>query len=183
MNKIFYTDGSSKGNPGPGGWGALELNISTSQTMGEYIDRYTLIQYHNEQCSDTTNNREELKAILYVAQLAAEDPDNEYIIYTDSLYCVNTINNWMYTWAKNDWLNSKKKPAENLDLIQPLWKLFSTPFFNAQVKKVQGHSNIIGNELADCLATNKMTKFEQIIKDNHIYNAQANNVIIKEWNF
>lgn len=168
MNKIFYTDGSSKGNPGPGGYGVIELNTCLSQTMMEYVERHTLVQCHREDCPETTNNREELKAILYVAELAAADPDNEYIIYTDSLYCVNTINNWMYGWAKNNWLNSKKKPAENLDLIKPLWKLFNSPFFNAQVKKIPGHSNVIGNELADRLATGKIEEFKMLLTTNNI---------------
>lgn len=168
MYRIFYTDGSSRRNPGPGGYGVVELNTAYSQTIMEYIERTTLVQCHREDCPKTTNNREELKAILYVAQLAAKDPDNEYIIYTDSLYCVNTINEWMWTWAKNNWMNSKKKLAENLDLIQPLWKLFNIPFFNAQVKKVPGHADVIGNELADRLATGKIEEFKELLNCNSI---------------
>lgn len=168
MKKLFYTDGSSKGNPGPGGFGVVELNIYDSQTYDNYIKRITLVQCHREDCPNTTNNREELKAILYVVELAAKDPDNKYFIYTDSMYCVNIINNWMWNWAKNDWLTSKKKPVENLDLIKPLWKYFNTPFFNVVVSKVPGHQGEIGNELADKLAIGDIKSFKTLLSSNLI---------------
>lgn len=162
MNKIWYTDGACSGNPGSGGCAAIEF------------DNNIITNIYYEFSSDTTNNREELKAILYVVKLAAEDPSNEYIIYTDSMYCVNTINDWMFTWVNNDWKNSKNEIIKNLDLIEQLWKLFKTPFFNVELKKVPGHSNIIGNELVDLLAKNKLDKFYNLIKINKINNLYGN---------
>lgn len=168
MNRIFYVDGSCKGNPGSGGFGVVELNTCYSQTLTGYIERTTLVFCHREIVDYTTNNRMELSAILYVAQLAVNNPNDEYIIYSDSLYSVNIINEWMRGWAQNNWLNSKKKPAENLDLIQPLWKLFNTPFFNCQVKKIKGHNGTIGNELADRLAIGAIDEFNNLLNSNSI---------------
>ena len=156
MIKTFWTDGACKGNPGPGGYGVVEIQ-----------DNKILYKY-SEYCDDTTNNREELKAILHVFKLAAADPDNQYIIYSDSSYAVNIINDWIFTWVKNNWMNSKGNQVENLDLILNLYKYVTINFFNCQVKKCKAHCNNIGNELADALATGNNDKFNKIIKENHI---------------
>lgn len=156
MNKVFYVDGACKGNPGPGGYGVVELT-----------DTFVNYQY-SERCAQTTNNKEELKAILHVFELAAADPNNQYIIYSDSSYAVNIINNWIFTWVKNNWINSKGKTIENLDLIQTLYKYVTINFFNCQVRKITGHTGIIGNELADALATGNKEKYQKIVKENHI---------------
>ena len=155
MIKTFWTDGACKGNPGPGGYGVVEIQ-----------DDKILYEY-SEYCDNTTNNREELKAILHVFELAAADESNTYIIYSDSSYAVNKINDWIFTWVKNNWINSKGNQVENLDLILNLYKYVTINFFNCQVKKIKGHCNNIGNELADALATNNQNKFDKIIKENN----------------
>lgn len=160
MSKIFYTDGACSGNPGPGGFGVVSIKTTVENNTIEY--------FYEEQSQNTTNNREELKAILHVFQLAAADKENEYIIYSDSAYAVNMINNWIYSWAKNSWLNSKKKQVENIDLVKELYKYVTIEFFNCQVKKVAGHAGEAGNELADALATNNKTKFYKIIEKHDI---------------
>lgn len=163
MNKIrkerkmefnYYTDGSSRGNPGPGGWGYILLQEGH------------LLEYSSGQEENTTNNRMELKAILEVAKLAAEHPKVGFIIHSDSAYCVNTINTWMWSWAKNNWKRSKNQPVENLDLIKQLYNLFDTEFFNACVRKVPGHSGLLGNELADRLAVDDKKGFNALIQSN-----------------
>ena len=156
MIKTFWTDGACKGNPGPGGYGIIE--IKDNQILYEY----------SEYCNDTTNNREELKAILHVFELAAADQNNQYIIYSDSSYAVNIINNWIFTWAKNNWINSKGHQVENLDLILNLYKYVTINFFNCQVKKCKAHCNNIGNELADALATGNNDKFNKIVGKNNL---------------
>lgn len=173
-SKVFYTDGACKGNPGPGGFGVVsieETQIRKRDNWGNWradSTEQTLVYSYNESCNFTTNNREELKAILHVFQLAAADKDNKYIIYSDSAYAVNMINDWIKGWAKNNWFNSKKQKVENLDLVQEIYKYLTTDFFNCQVKKVAGHAGIVENELADALATEDMNKFNQIIQKNHI---------------
>lgn len=155
MIKTFWTDGACKGNPGPGGYGIVEIQ-----------DNKILYKY-SDYCDNTTNNREELKAILHVFELAAAEPDNQYVIYSDSSYAVNIINDWIFTWVKNNWMNSKGNQVENLDLILNLYKYVTINFFNCQVKKCKAHCNNIGNELADALATNNQNKFDKIIKENN----------------
>ena len=153
-NKIFYTDGACKGNPGPGGYGVVEMK-----------DNKILYEY-SEYCDNTTNNREELKAILHVFELAAADKSNTYIIYSDSSYAVNIINDWIFTWVKNNWINSKGNQVENLDLILNLYKYVTINFFNCQVKKCTAHVGEVGNELADALATNNQSKYNKLKKEH-----------------
>lgn len=153
----IYTDGSSKGNPGPGGFGVVALKDNT-------------IKYsYREQNENTTNNREELKAILHAFYLSqTKFKETNCIICTDSSYCYNICNNWIFSWAKNNWKNSKKKTVENLDLIQQLYNYLNIDFFNCQVIRIPGHQNIIGNELADALATGNKVKFQKIMDKNNL---------------
>lgn len=154
----IYTDGSSKGNPGPGGFGVVALKDNT-------------IKYsYREQNENTTNNREELKAILHAFYLSqTKFKETNCIICTDSSYCYNICNDWIFSWAKNNWKNSKKKTVENLDLIQQLYNYLNIDFFNCQVIKVNGHQGDIGNELADALATLNNKKYEKIIRENELF--------------
>lgn len=155
--KTWYTDGSCKGNPGPGGWAAVSIDNNIARFLYGYEDH-------------TTNNRMELQGILELCKLAERDSLTEYIIYSDSSYCVDTINSWMWAWAKNDWkLIGKEQSVENLDLIQPLYEYFKRPFFNVAVRKVPGHANVLGNELADRLACNKINEFYNMLEKNNIY--------------
>lgn len=154
----IYTDGSSKGNPGPGGFGVVALKDNT-------------IKYsYYEQDENTTNNREELKAILHAFYLSqTKFKETDCIICTDSSYCYNICNDWIFSWAKNNWKNSKKKTVENLDLIQQLYNYLNIDFFNCQVIRIPGHQNIVGNELADALATLNNKKYEKIIRENELF--------------
>lgn len=149
MGRIYYTDGACSGNPGPGGFGVVCIEDNT-------------IKYkYSEQSEQTTNNREELKAILHIFELEEDNP-NEYIcIFSDSAYAVNMLDNWIWTWAKNGWINSKKKEVENIDLVKSLYKYISKDFFHCQVFKVAGHAGCCGNEIADALATNNLRKYQR----------------------
>lgn len=138
-----YTDGSSRGNPGPGGWGLIILN--------EQEDK--VIFTENDRENPTTNNRMELKAMIAALQYAAEHDEDIFIIYSDSSYVVNSCNDWIWRWVKNNWRNSKKQEVENLDLMKEIYGYLSRDFFNAEVRKCEGHKGVAGNELADALAT------------------------------
>ena len=174
MDKIFYTDGACKGNPGPGGFGVINLNeyqVRKRDQWGNWTTDYyeTTVSYkYSEYCEHTTNNREELKAILHVFQLAAADKNNKYIVYSDSAYAVNMINSWIWGWAKNNWCNSKNKEVENIDLVKEIYKYLTIDFFNCQVKKCSGHSGEIGNELADALATGDRKKWDKLLETNEL---------------
>ena len=136
----FYTDGSSKGNPGPGGWGIVAVeNNEIIDTLGGKEEM-------------TTNNRMELTAILSVmfnyGQKAPLPPPN---VYSDSAYAINTLTNWMFNWEKNNWLKSDNKPPENLDLIKSYYTFYQMGY-RINLIKVKGHAGNKFNELADKIA-------------------------------
>ena len=114
---VFYVDGACKGNPGPGGFGVISLR--ENEVLYDY----------SEYCDDTTNNREEMKAILHVFKLVdSSKVKDTIIIYSDSAYCVNMINDWIWKWANNGWKNSKKQTVENIDLVQEIYKFYEEDF-------------------------------------------------------
>lgn len=142
---IIYTDGSSHPNPGPGGFGVVVLDNNEN-----------LLYTYSKQCADTTNNREELKAILYAFLnygVKINDWNNNVpIVYSDSNYCVQTFNEWMFNWANKGWIKSDKKVPENLDLIQAYYEWYQQGY-RIDLRKVKGHAGNKWNELADVLAT------------------------------
>lgn len=146
MAITIYTDGSCRNNPGPGGFGVV------------VVENDKVIHCYSKQCNETTNNREEIKAILYSIILYG---NNGYIptIYSDSAYCVNTFTNWMYNWHNNGWIKSDKKVPENLDLIKEYYNL-ENKGYRIDLRKIKGHAGHTYNELADQLATGAITAKE-----------------------
>lgn len=162
--KTFYCDGSTRGKnqcgvENKGGWGVV--------CFDEEDDTYFCFD-----CAindNTTNNREELKALIYSLSTALEIyPDEKCIIYSDSAYVVNIVNLWIDNWARNGWYNSKKKKVENLDLILELHNILSQFFVRPDVRKCEGHAGEIGNELADALATSNLKRFLRLIDEYKI---------------
>lgn len=152
---IIFTDGACSGNPGPGGYGVVA------------IEDGQIIAVNSQSCENTTNNREELKAIIQAFELASIF-QKEVTIYSDSAYAVNMINDWIWNWAKNDWKNSKKKEVENIDLVKIIYNYITKENYNCQVIKVKGHAGEVGNELADALATLNHKKFIDICEKNNL---------------
>ena len=158
----IYTDGSAAPNPGQGGYGVVLLD-----------DNDNIIECYQHREEYTTNNIQELKSILYALIKYGVNINNPLlgfvqppIVYSDSAYAVNTFNSWMFSWERNGWLKSDHKVPENLELIQAYFDLYQKGW-RIDLKKVKGHNNIKGNELADKLATNKLT-VEQIYKMENI---------------
>ena len=143
MITTFYTDGSAHPNPGPGGFGVVVCD-----------DNNNIIHLYSKQTNNTTNNREEIKAILW-SLLTYGKSNEEVIVYSDSNYCVQTFTNWMFGWARNGWIKSDKKIPENLDLIQAYYDALNEGY-KINLKKVKGHAGNKYNELADGLATGKV---------------------------
>lgn len=166
IKHTFYVDGSSKGNPGPGGFGVIELDTCLRETYNSYIESYSLNYEYAEYFDYVTNNQMELKAILHVLKLAAAHPEEGYIIYSDSAYAVNSINDWIRGWAANGWVNSRKVTVENVDLMQEIYKYIDLD--NYLIRKIRGHDGELGNELADAAATGNSKKREELIKRYHI---------------
>ena len=131
----IYTDGACKGNPGPGGWGAILF----------YGDHEKEI-YGGE--SNTTNNIMELTAVIKA--LAALKTSCHVTLVTDSSYVKNGITKWIHNWKMNGWKTSNKKPVKN----QQLWMKLEKETHRHQMswKWVKGHAGDPGNERADDLA-------------------------------
>ena len=153
---IIYTDGSAHPNPGPGGFGVIVLDNN------EKIQYIYNKQFEKEK---VTNNQMELKAILYaflnygVNINTNEFTNNIPIVYSDSNYCVQTFNSWMFSWANNGWVKSDKKTPENLDLIKAYYDWYQKGY-RIDLRKVKGHNGNKWNELADKLATGKINSEE-----------------------
>ncbi len=159
----IYCDGSYRKSKECGGFGVCALVPDEDYKSGYRID-FT----HSEQEYDTTNNRMEMSALIYAIGLAITKYKNEKcIIYCDSAYCVNMCRDWIWTWSQNGWLNSQNKIVENIDLVYKLYTLLQENSFpNYQIKKILGHSNNLGNDIADLLAKNEEAKLAKILKEN-----------------
>ncbi|MCV6612796.1 MAG: ribonuclease HI [Amphritea sp.] len=140
----IYTDGACKGNPGPGGWGAvLQYGEHEKQLFGGELE--------------TTNNRMELMAAIEA--LAALKQSCEVILTTDSQYVRKGITEWLKGWKRNGWKTSAKKPVKNADLWQQLDE--QTGRHDVEWRWVKGHSGHPGNELADDLANRGVEQARQ----------------------
>jgi len=131
----IYTDGACRGNPGPGGWGALlsaaahEKEISGAENA-------------------TTNNRMELMAVI--GALEALKRPSQVRLYTDSQYVRRGITEWLAQWKARDWKTADRKPVKNQDLWQQLEQAAAR--HRIEWHWVRGHSGVAGNERADALA-------------------------------
>jgi ribonuclease HI len=132
---VIYTDGACKGNPGPGGWGAL---LKLGAVEKELFGGEAL----------TTNNRMELTAVIEA--LTALKQPCAVAVYTDSQYVRQGIMTWIHNWKKNGWKTSDRKPVKNADLWQALDRLA----VNHKIvwHWVKGHADNPGNLRADALA-------------------------------
>ncbi len=131
----IFTDGACRGNPGPGGWGAL-LRFGTEEKTLHGGDR------------ETTNNRMELTAVIEA--LSALKRPCEVKLTSDSTYVLKGIQEWLPNWKKRGWKTASKKPVKNADLWQKLDELIQ--LHNIDWFWVKGHSGHRENEIADELA-------------------------------
>ena len=147
MNKeyIIYTDGSSRGNPGPGGWAAIIMQNGKGkmQNGGANIREIGGREEH------TTNNRMELKAAI--EGLKAVPAGSKIMLNADSEYVVKGITLWIKGWLAKNWRTAAKKPVLNQDLWQELLKAAEGK--NIEWNVVLGHSGVTQNERADVIAT------------------------------
>ncbi|HWP18732.1 MAG TPA: ribonuclease HI [Burkholderiaceae bacterium] len=132
---VIYTDGACKGNPGPGGWGAILRSGTHEKEL-----------FGGER--STTNNRMELTAVIEA--LASLKRTCEVDIYTDSEYVRKGITEWIHGWKQRGWKTADRKPVKNAELWQRLDALAA--LHRVQWHWVRGHNGDPGNERADALA-------------------------------
>ena len=132
---VIYTDGACKGNPGPGGWGALLQSRGRERELfgGESL---------------TTNNRMELIAVIRALESLNRPATVE--VYTDSQYVKNGIETWIKAWKRNGWKTSQRKPVKNADLWLELERIAAG--HHIAWHWVKGHADTPGNQRADELA-------------------------------
>ena len=138
----IYTDGSSLGNPGPGGWGVVI-------TLGDKV-----IKELGGHDKNTTNNRMELMGVIKALEYVIKDhADGTIIIHADSTYVLGGVTTWIHNWEKNGWRTANKKEVMNQDLWKEL--IASVRAFKGTLtwQKVKGHAGVEHNERADVLAT------------------------------
>ena len=138
MNSIdIYTDGACKGNPGPGGWGALLKSGHTEKTLfgGEL---------------ETTNNRMEMTAVIEA--LRALKRPCKVTLHVDSQYVLKGMTEWLTGWKAKGWKTAAKQPVKNVDLWQQLDALVNGGSHHIEWRWVKGHAGDPGNERADALA-------------------------------
>lgn len=155
---IIFSDGASKGNPGPGGYGSVVV-----LPVGKVIELGGIEKH-------TTNNRMELSGAIAGLGEVVKNKE-EILFYTDSKYVINGMTGWIFAWQKNNWQTKDKRDVSNKDLWEKLFEL-------AKDKKIKwnyvgGHVGIAGNErcdeIADALATNqKVSLYKGSLKDYKI---------------
>lgn len=132
----IFTDGACKGNPGPGGWGAI-------LRMGQ----------HEKELSGsdpaTTNNRMEMTGAIRALSALIEPCD--VVLHTDSRYVIDGITKWVHGWKKKGWINASKQPVRNSDLWHDL--IEAAQPHNVDWIWVKGHDGHPENERADKLAS------------------------------
>ena len=132
---VIYTDGACKGNPGPGGWGAVLVAGSREKELWGGA-------------AHTTNNRMELTAVIRALEALRRASDVD--LYTDSQYVKNGIQTWIHNWKRRGWKTADRKPVKNEELWRELDLLAARHAIRWHW--VKGHSNHPGNDRADLLA-------------------------------
>ena len=138
-----YTDGSSRGNPGKGGWGMMVVD---GVERGGFEP-------------NTTNNKMELQGVIEAMKYMIDEAkivEDTIEIYTDSEYVIKGTNEWMSSWIRRGWLTAAKKPVLN----QEYWKELSNLKYTLEkmgnivnLRYVPGHAGVVENERVDTIAT------------------------------
>jgi ribonuclease HI len=133
----IFTDGAAKGNPGPGGFGAVIREGALVYEIGGGVQR-------------TTNNEMELRAVVEALR-ALQDPNAPILIYTDSKYVRDGAERWVFGWQKNGWKTKINSEVRN----RKWWEALLTLLPGTQITWhiVPGHSGVPGNERADAIAS------------------------------
>lgn len=151
---VIYCDGACSGNPGPGGWGSIVI-VQKENLQESYVKELAGFDLAS------TNNRMELQASLSALNFCLNLPDlNQFknlLIFTDSVYVIRGVTQWMYGWKRKNWKTADNKDVSN----QNLWQLIDKSLFQLKAKApelklhwnfVKGHSGDPGNDRCDEMA-------------------------------
>ncbi|MCR4656902.1 MAG: ribonuclease HI [Lachnospiraceae bacterium] len=155
MKVRLFSDGSSRGNPGPGGYGAVLQYIDTKGQLHEreYSEGYKM----------TTNNRMELLGVI--TGLEALIKPCEVEVVSDSRYVTDAFNkHWIESWKKKEWMRSKNKPVPNNDLWKRLLKAMEP--HRVSFSWIKGHDGHPENERCDRLATSAADREESLLLED-----------------
>lgn len=145
MTFEIYTDGSSLGNPGKGGWASLIIKIN-NETKEKFCIELAGFE------ENTTNNKMEMMSVLKAIDFIGKDLKNKITIFSDSAYVVNGVKSWLPGWIHRDWVTSTGEAVKNRDL----WEQFQEfcAFYGSSLKfeKIAAHSGHIENERCDFIA-------------------------------
>jgi ribonuclease HI len=144
--KIIFTDGSARGNPGPGGWGAIVVTEDWVMELGG-MEEFT------------TNNRMELLAAISALEKTLRG--DKIILYTDSVYVLSGASRWVFGWQKNNWKTAQKADVLNVDLWEKMLSAMSGK--KIDWKLIKGHSGVPANERCDAIATSMADKKPTIL--------------------
>jgi ribonuclease HI len=136
----IYTDGASRGNPGPGGWAAI------------LILKDQAVELAGRKDGATNNQMELLGAEQALAYVCEHMPEGTVLLHVDSTYVLNGITRWVDGWERNGWITTAKKPVENKIQWQNLLKLRNQLGKRLELVKVAGHSGHVYNDRCDELA-------------------------------
>ncbi|WP_158773641.1 ribonuclease HI [Cobetia sp. L2A1] len=141
---VIHTDGACRGNPGPGGWGAILVSGKHRKEL-------------NGSERETTNNRMEMTAAIEALKALTKRCD--VVLWTDSEYVKNGITKWVHGWVKRGWKTAAKRPVKN----EELWKalLVQSERHDIEWRWVKGHSGDEGNERADSLANEAIDEMQR----------------------
>lgn len=143
---MIFTDGSSRGNPGPGGWGAVVVANERVVELGGGE-------------AHTTNNRMEMQAVISAIDFLIENElltlNFKCVVYTDSAYVLNGITKWVAGWKARGWLTLQKEQVLNRDLWEKMSYLLEDMPGDEKIqwKLLKGHVGVAGNERCDEIAT------------------------------
>lgn len=140
---IIFSDGSSRGNPGPGGWGAVLVFLDGKNDVVKELGGGG---------EETTNNRMELTAAIEAfVFLKKKGVRSRLTLYTDSSYLLNGATLWLPSWQRNNWKTKTKQDVLNRDL----WEKLSLAIegVSCDWKQIKGHAGVAGNERCDVIAT------------------------------
>lgn len=156
----IFTDGASRGNPGPGGWAAIVVDGTTVIEIGGSEER-------------TTNNKMELKAA--VGGLKKTVAGSSVTVLTDSSYLINGVTKWVKGWKRNGWKTKTQGDVSNRDVWEDLDALASAR--NVKWEHVGGHVGIAGNERCDQIATAFADGYEPDLYDGPLSDYMIPNVL------